>query len=344
MKLFRTLGAFVVVAGIALIFGSGPTGAQSPFTIGQTYCLGTVPCVTTYHNNNNRDGVNPKETTLKARGFPAFSTFSRTDVTTIDGQIYAQPLYIHQLDFGGTTGKKDVVYVATENNSLYAIDPTSGASLVPSMNYNVPPTGGTETAVPYLDLPGNPSCANILPEVGITGTPVIDVSITPPVIWFVTKHEDNASTNPVFVQKLHGVFATTLGEIPGSPLTITATGFDPKSQNQRAGLTLVDYAGGEANIFATWGSHCDAGSYSGFLMEFDYDYVTPSMETTIDVFNDETGVGASAGGIWMSGGAPAVTSGSAAGIFLSVGNGAFSTTLAQYGESVLKLVPSSPSR
>jgi hypothetical protein len=178
----------------------------------------------------------------------------RLTSTAVDGQIYAQPLYVHQLSgITGVTGSKNVVFVATENNSVYLIDASNSAILIGPVSLDLSPPGYIEHAVPYTDLPS--ACNNIAPEVGVTGTPVIDTSATPPIVWLVSKHEDRNNANvKSYVQKLHGLYLTSLGEVPGSPLTITATGFDPWGQNQRAGLALFDNPSGVANVVVAWGS------------------------------------------------------------------------------------------
>jgi hypothetical protein len=232
-----------VLIGFLCFVASGlvQTGLAQ-ITLTATYCTNSSnPCVTTYHNDNNRDGVNPNESTFKASTLVTFSGLTETDVN-VDGLVYAQPLYIHQLSgITGVTGSKNVIFVATENNSVYSIDASNGNILVhAALDFNPPSYAIVEHAVPYADLPGG--CNNIAPEVGITGTPVIDTTVTPPIMWLVSKHEDrNSSTQAkTYVQKLHGLYTTTLGEIPGSPMTITYNGFDANAQNQRAGLALFD--------------------------------------------------------------------------------------------------------
>src|SRR5580658_2454449 len=88
-------------------------------TVGQTYCAGQTPCVLTYHNDNNRDGVNPNEQVfLASQGINPVVTQN----VVVDGQIYAQPLYIHKLLVPAEDTYYDMAFVATENNSVYAID------------------------------------------------------------------------------------------------------------------------------------------------------------------------------------------------------------------------------
>src|SRR5580700_12080877 len=99
------------------------TRERPPVTVGQTYCTGRTPCVLTYHNDNNRDGVNPNEQTfLASQGINPVVT----QEVVVDGQIYAQPLYIHKLLVPAEDTYYDMAFVATENNSVYAIDTGTG--------------------------------------------------------------------------------------------------------------------------------------------------------------------------------------------------------------------------
>ncbi len=103
-----------------------------------TFCTGSTPCVTTYHNDGNRDGVNPNESTLKA------STLNLSNLTStsaaVDGQVYAQPLYVHQLSgITGVSASKNVVFVATENNSVYLIDASNSAILIGPVSLDLSP-------------------------------------------------------------------------------------------------------------------------------------------------------------------------------------------------------------
>ncbi len=322
--------------------------SKGRFTSGQTYCVAGEPCVLTYHNDGNRDGVNPNESVLKA------STLSVTDhpvpqwFASVDGMIYAQPLYIHQLTVNSVG--KNVVFVATENNSVYSLDSDSTSAtgtVLAQVNLNNATdlgSGYTEIAVPYLDLPK--ACATIVPEVGITSTPVIDVSVTPPILYAVTKHEDISSTGvKTYRQKLHGLYADTLQEIPGSPLVLDASfahnyapGFRPNDNNQRAGLALLPSSSNTAQIWVAWGSHCDRTPYTGMAIEFSYNYQTQVFANTFAVFNAESACTKEPceGGIWMGGAAPAVDQ--SGNVYLSTGNGADALQgTGEYSNSVLRL-------
>jgi hypothetical protein len=218
----------------------------------------------TAHNDSNRDGVNPNESVLKASALSASNHPTPRWLATTDGLLYAQPLYIHQLSIAGSA--KNVVYAVTENNSVYAFDSDStspSGTILKQVNLNNPSDlseGSTEIAVPFTDLPA--ACTLVVPEVGISGTPVIDVSVTPPVMYVVSKHEDIDSQGvKTYRHKLHGLYVDTLQEIPGSPVVLDrnfaanyAPGLDPLYHLERPGLALIN-SNGVAKIWASWGSN-----------------------------------------------------------------------------------------
>jgi hypothetical protein len=334
MKSFSFLAAFLLLAGGAISFHPSVPASRKrlPVSVGQTYCLGATPCVLTYHNDGNRDGVNPNEAVLQASTLGSSVTPTPRWMATADGQIYTQPLYVHQLAVNGVA--KNVVYAATENDSVYAWDTDSTSStgtVLASVNLNNASdlgSGYTEIAVPWTDLPscGSP---NIQPEAGITGTPVVDVSVTPPVLYVVSKHEDiDGSGNKTYRQKLHALQADTLQELPGSPVNLdtafatnNAPGFDPLNTNQRAGLALVPSGSGASQVWVSWGALCDGTLHYGFEIGFTYNYATGGFLSSYHVFNPEAGCSQKSciGGIWMGGAAPAVDSNG--NIYFAVGNG-----------------------
>ncbi|MGH6877579.1 MAG: hypothetical protein ACREHV_09415, partial [Rhizomicrobium sp.] len=136
------------VAALVCLFAGGAANAQVN--------------VTTYHNDNLRTGWNQNETTL-TQGNVSNSTFGLLQTVPLDDQVDAQPLVVSGVTINGT--QHNVVYVATENNSVYAIDAQSGQILLQT-NLGSP--------VPWYDLPGG--CNNNGPDVGINSTPVIDTS------------------------------------------------------------------------------------------------------------------------------------------------------------------------
>ncbi|HEX8816957.1 MAG TPA: hypothetical protein VF753_15785 [Terriglobales bacterium] len=326
---------------------SSAANSNSRIIIGQKYCGSATPCVLSYHNDNNRDGVNPNERVLKA------STLSSTNhplpqwLATVDGEIYNQPLYLHQFEINGVA--KNVVLVGTQNNSVYSFDSDSNSSsgtVLAHVNLNNASdlgSGYTEIAVPYTDLLS--ACNTVVPEVGITGTPVIDVSVTPPVLYVVSKHEDiDGDGNKSYRQKLHGLYADTLQEIPGSPVILDSAfakknvpAFNPLSNSQRPGLALAPEGSGVVKVWVAWGSHCDIKPYSGIAMGFTYNYNTLKFSNQT-IFNDAATCTKQPceSGIWMSGAAPAVDK--SGNIYLSTGNGGDTTQGAgEYSNSVLRL-------
>ncbi|HXM59873.1 MAG TPA: hypothetical protein VN950_03385 [Terriglobales bacterium] len=337
----------LITAMVAL--GVGALAQSNPFTFTQTYCLGSAACVLTYHNDNNRDGVNANETILKA------STLSTTNhpqpqwLASTDGLIYTQPLYIHQMLIGSV--HYNLVYVATENNTVYAFDDTGTQRGYMQLNSGSDLGAGyTEIALPYTDTLAN--CTNLVPEIGITGTPVIDVSVTPPVIYLVTTHEDinNSTGMKSYRQKFHGLFADTLAEIPGSPVILNPqsfnTNFEPNANLQRAGLTLlgppivIGPGANPANIWVSFGSNCDDRPYHGFEVEFAYNYAAPAFTPIETVFDPESSCPATTrdcqSGIWMGGAAPAADL--AGNVYLVTGNGddAYQGS-GEYSNSVVKV-------
>jgi hypothetical protein len=344
------------LSALILLFATAAFSAQRPLatsngrlTIGQTYCTGTAACVITAHNDNNRDGTNPNETILKASAINSTTHPTPRWLATTDGLLYAQPLYIHQLLEDGSA--TNVVFAATENNSIYAFnsDTTSATgTVVAQANFNNASdlgNGTTEIAVPYSDLPK--ACGLVVPEVGITGTPVIDVSVTPPVIYFVTKHEDIDNQGAkTYRQKLHAVYADTLQEISGSPLILDtnfaetyAPDYDPLYNHQRPGLTLIPTGNGASKVWVSWGSNCDDVPYWGLEMEFVYNYSgTQGFSNSYNIVNSSPACVAQPcqTGIWMGGGSPAADANG--NVYLATGNGADALQGAgEYSNSILRL-------
>jgi len=348
MTRLKSISVFVLLPILLPLVAHSAEVPKSRLKPEQTYCGPNVPCVLTYHNDGNRDGVNPNESVLKASTLSSSNHPVPQWLATVDGQIYAQPLYIHQLQVSGVG--KNVVFVATENNSVYSLDSDSSSTtgtVLAQINLNNASdlgAGYTEIAVPYTDLPQ--SCSTIVPEAGVTSTPVIDVSVSPPVLYVVTKHEDVSSTGvKSYRQKLHGLYGDTLQEIPGSPVVLDTTfaqnnapAFNPLSNGQRPGLALVVEANGVSKMWVAWGSHCDVLPYSGMAIEFSYNYDTAGFGNTYTVFNAESACTKQPcqSGIWMGGGAPAVDA--SGNVYLSTGNGADKFQGAgEYSNSIVRL-------
>lgn len=283
--------------------------------------------VTTHHNNNARDGVNANETILAPANVNA-NQFGQLFVQPIDGYSYTQPLYVSNLLIGGVT--HNVVYLATEHDSVYAFDADSntGANASPLWHVSfINPAAGI-TSLTNFDV----NCTDIDGEVGITGTPVIDLSTNTLFVVAATKE------NGAYFQRLHALDITNGAEKFGGPVAIQASvagtglgssggmvSFDPLLGNQRPGLLLQN-----GIVYITWASHCDVGPYHGWVIGYDAHTLQ-----RVAVWNSTPN--GSLGGIWQSGAAPAADASGY--IYLGTGNGNFnlSTGGSDAGDSVVKL-------
>jgi hypothetical protein len=275
--------------------------------------------VTTYHNDNSRTGQNAQETTLTPANVN-IASFGKLFSVAVDGAVYAQPLYVSNVGIGG--GTHNVVYAATEHDSVYAIDADTGTiywqkSLIPA---------GGSTVSSSTDL----NCGDITTEVGITGTPVIDPSTG--TLYVVAKVKLNGAIS----QYLHALAITTGAEKFGGPNSITASvpgdasdgdgtmvTFNPRQENQRSALLLEN-----GHVIVAWTSHCDRSPWHGWVMSFGASTLT--LEGTYNASANGYG-----NGIWMSGGGPAADT--AGNIYFATGNGSWNTT--DRGDSVVRLGP-----
>ena len=224
----------------------------------------------------------------------------------VDGDVYAQPLFVPQVPVPGK-GTHDLIFIATEHNSVYAFD-AAGQPSAPLWRVNFP------KPVPAGDL----GCGFIAPQVGITPTPVIDLPTG-------TLYVLSRTTEGRYVQKLHALAITTGAEKFGGPVEIQAPGFDGLRELPRAALLLVN-----GSVVLTWGSSCDRGPYHGWVMA--YDARTLQRKA---VFNTSPAAGES--GIWQSDMGPAADEDG--NIYVATGNGAFTAARGgrDYGDSLLKL-------
>ena len=267
--------------------------------------------VLTDMNDNNRTGRNPNETILNTSNVNQ-STFGKVWAYSVSGSTYAQPLYVSGVSIAG--GTHNVVYIETMNDQVYAFDADSNTQL-----WHVSFTGGTITPVPITDITGN-NGLNIVGNVGIESTPVIDKSTG--TIYMLARTKDTSTTT--YFQTLHALDLSTGAEKFGGPKVVTASGFDPKRENQRMGLAMAN-----GNIIITWTSHEDLPPYHGWMMAY-----SASTLAQVGVFND-TATGTE-GGIWQQGRAPAVDA--SGNVYVITGNGTWDGS-SNFGESFLKLSP-----
>jgi outer membrane protein assembly factor BamB len=281
--------------------------------------------VSTYHDDVARTGANLTESVLTLSNVNA-SSFGLLRVLSVDGKVDAQPLYLSQLAIAG--GTHDVVFVATEHDSVYAFDAQSGAAL-----WHVSLLASGE--MPSDDH----GCYQISPEIGVTSTPVIDRSAGPHGAIFLVAMSKDASSN--YHQRLHALDITTGAELFGGPVSVNPTyqaaggaqkTFSPGQYAERAALLLANQT-----IYTSFTSHCDAQPYSGWIVGYRESTLAQTAVLNIAAASD---AGPS---IWMSGGGLAADG--AGNVYLLAANGAFDTTLnssglpqsGDYGNSFLKL-------
>ena len=221
--------------------------------------------VTTQHNDNYRTGQNTSEAILTPANVNQ-SKFGKLFTQVVDGYVYAQPLYVPNVAIPGK-GTHNVVYVATEHDSVYAFDAdnNSGPNASPLWQKSfINPASGINVVTS-----GDVSCNDLVPEIGVTGTPAIDLATG--TMYLTAKTKENG----VFVQRLHALDITTGAEKFSGPIAIQAqfngsadggakVMFDPFREGQRAGLLVQN-----GLVYIGWASHCDIGPYHGWVLAYD---------------------------------------------------------------------------
>jgi hypothetical protein len=294
--------------------------------------------VLTYHNDAARQGANTQEYALSS-GTLSTSSFGKLFSCTVDGAVYAQPLWAAGLVFNGTT--HNVVFVATAHDGLFAFDADSSPCVTLWQVNLIDGAHGANTG--ETTVPSGPSGhlvgagdGDITPEVGVIGTPVIDANAQ--ILYVVSKSV--SSDHSTFYQRLHAINLLTGQENSGSPTLITATypgtgdggnmtTFKPGVENQRSGLALVN-----GTVYIAWAAHEDYGQYYGWVVGYSYTGGTLNQTVVLNVTPN-----VHSGGIWMGGGAPA-SDGSY--LYLLTGNGFFDADSGSppnndYGDSLLQL-------
>src|SRR5579864_2204708 len=279
-------------------------------------CAAAQVSVPTQHNNNNRTGENRQETWLNTSNVNV-SNFGKLFALPVDGNIYAQPLYVVNLAIGGA--QRNVLYVATEHNTVYAFDADeSKGTILWQKNLG--------NSVPSQDVCAASGCfyPDINPEIGITSTPVID--LVRQVIYLVAKSKDSDNS---YHFRLHALNIISGEEMPGSPVEVIAPGFNVLFHLNHPGLLLAN-----GKLYLGFGSLGDFPTWHGWLMA--YDATTLQQKA---VFN--TSPSSSEGSIWQGGQGPVADN--AGNIYVATGNGPFdiNTGGSAYGDSILKLNGSS---
>jgi fibronectin type 3 domain-containing protein len=310
----------------------------------------------TYRYDNTNTGVNPNETALTPANVNV-NSFGKYFSVPVDGQVYAEPLYLNGVNIttGTNQGLHNVVFVATEHDSLYAMDATAGTILWQTsfLSGSYIPPGAVVTTVPNSDV----NSSDLTPEIGITSTPVIDPGAG--ILYLTAKTKEVYSGNTHYVYRLHAISIADGSEQLGGPVVIgdtisndlvnytyvsgpsvNGTGdgnvngvvtFNALRQLQRPGLTLVN-----GTLYLGFASHGDNGPYHGWVLG----YNSQTLQLTA-VFNTTPNGGL--GGIWQSGGR--ITADAQGFLYFMTGNGTFDSTLnsnglpssADYGDSFVKL-------
>ncbi len=324
--------AATAAAGTATITFTGTSGSLShtatlALTV-QAAVATNAPDVTTYHYDNARDGLNAAETILTPSNVNS-TQFGKIGFDTVDGLVDAEPLYVANLTVAGVL--HNVLYVATENDSVYAFDADTGTQL-----WKTSVLGSGETTS------DDRGCTQITPQIGITSTPVIDRKQGTDGTLFTVGMTKDASGN--YHQRLHALDLITGAEVSGSPTEISASYpgsgdnsqngnvvFDPAQYAERAALLLLN-----GNVYLAWTSHCDDQPYTGWIMA--YSETTLKQTQVLDLTPNGEG-----GSIWMAGdGLAADSSGN---IYFLDANGTFDLgfdssgfpTMGDFGNGMIKL-------
>ena len=301
------------------------TSSAATLTVNASSSGGSTDVVT-HHYDVSRSGVNSTETLLTTSNVNS-TTFGKVGEFAVDGQIDGQALFLSQLAITGQ-GNKNVLYVATENDTVYAVDAQSISGSSATILWKTPVLPQGESAADSASLP----CGNISSN-GITATPVIDRARN--AIYVEAMSKD--STGNIF-HRLHALDLTNGKELFGGPTTITATypgtggnsgggvvTFDPRVQHDRAALLESGNT-----IYTAWsGLWGDCGPYSAWVIAFDAG--TLKQTGAIDLVPNNSG-----GGMWMGGGGPAADA--SGNVYVISGNGFGDTPgMNSYGNSFVRL-------
>jgi chitodextrinase len=308
---------------------SGQAGTQ---TANADVYTATLPGVYKRSYDNMGSDVNASETVLSPANVNA-NTFGKLFSYPLDGVAYASPLYASNVAIPGQ-GTHEVVYVATAHDSVYAFDAT-GHSATPFWKDSfINPANGI-TTVPAADTG---ECCDIAPEIGISGTPVIDPATNTMYVVVKTKEVSGGTTN--YVQRLHALDLSTGAEKFGGPVTITAsvpgTGagavngqvpFSPLRENQHTALSLINGV-----VYFGFSSHGDFQPYHGWI----FGYTASTLQQTIAVNLTPNQEGA---GVWMSG--SGIVSDSTGNLYFITGDGEFDVNTGgkDYGDAYVRMTP-----
>jgi hypothetical protein len=297
------------------------------------FCAPHLPAqgVLTWHNDAARTGQNLSETLLSPSNVNS-TNFGLLFTLPVNGKVDAEPLYVPSVTISGVA--HNVLYVATENDTLYAFDADTGGS--PLWSASVLPSGETAS--------DDRGCGNVTPTIGILATPAIDLSSGLHGTIYVAAMSKDSSGN--YHQRLHAIDITTGAEQSGWPILVQATypgngpnssggvlTFDPKQYMERAALLISNGV-----IYTAWASHCDSNPYNGWIIGYN-----ESTHAQVVLNLTPNGTSPQRGAIWMAGAGPAADAGG--NLYYLIGNGTFDTTLnangfpsaGDYGNAFLNL-------
>ena len=291
--------------------------------------------------DNTRAGANTNEVALTPANVNV-TNFAKLFTYPVDGCVYAQPLVMTNVTIPGK-GTHNILYIATEHDTVYAFDADTFVATPYWTNsfLNLPNTNTVSSGIglPTRDLPFN----NIQPEIGITGTPVIDPVSQTIYLEARTKEISGGKTN--FIHRLHALDLATGLERSNSPVLIAATNYPGTGgpngngnevdtdgaghvlwsglrEQNRPGLTLVN-----GQVVFTYAEPGDILPYHGWM--FSYDAHTLAQTSVVCLTPNGT-----EGGIWQGGGAPAADANG--NLYVNTGNGDFNSSASNYANAYLR--------
>lgn len=303
-----------------------------PVVLSAAVCL-TVPGqaqtdVLTWHNDAARTGQNLSETILTPNNVNA-ANFGLLANVVVDGKVDAEPLYASAVSIGGK--RHNVLFIATEHDTVYAVDADSGTVL---WQKSLLAAGETTS--------DTRNCDQVVPEIGITATPAIDRKVGRNGTIYVVAMSKDGSGN--YYHRIHAMDLTTGAEQFNGPVVVHATypgtgdgssggtvTFDPKQYKERPGLLILN-----GQLYTSWGSHCDIRPYGGWMMT--YNETTLAQTSVLDFVPNGNDAAP-----WNAGAGPAADA--AGNVYVSLGNGTFDTTLngqgfpvnGDYGNALVKV-------
>jgi len=311
-----------VAAGSATVTADySGLSASAALTVSSSSATGAN--VPQFHGDTYRSGTNPNETILTPANV-ASASFGKLFSHLVDGYAYGQPLLVSNLTMGdGTT--HNVLFAATENDSVYAFDADSNAGSNANPLWQVSLLNSSLGEAPLTDGP-------IKPVTGITSTPAIDLTTN---TMYVVSMQTSTSAGATY--RLNALDITTGLPKYGGPVTISARYPGTNSESQDGYLNLTASCLQRAALLVAYGSvYIGFGScHSGWLLAYSETSLTQTGVFNMSPNLDGEGSFGGAGGVWMGGAGPAADG--KGNVYVSTGNGPYSATYASYGNSIVKL-------